>query len=138
MNETKEAEKKFGIIILRTNIIDKSAPDISQIYKVQGDIEHLFNTLRNTYEQDASYVRDDAGFVAWSFFGHITISIACRILAKQKELDLLKEWSLEALLDHLSRIHVVQINEEWRIAETRKKTRELAASLGFNVELNQT
>ena len=131
LNETKEAEKKFGIIILRTNIINKPASDIYQIYKVQGDVEQLFNILRNTCEQDASYMRDDAGFEAWSFFGHITMSIACRMLAKLKELELLKEWSLEALLDHLVRIHVVQINEEWRIAETTKKTRELIAILGF-------
>jgi len=135
--KTKETEKKFGIIVLRTNIIDKSAPYIYQIYKIRWDIEQLFKTLRNTCEQDASYMRDDAGFEAWSFFGHITMSIACRILAKLKELELLKEWSLEALLDHLARIHVVQVNEEWRIAETTKKTKELVASLGFNLQLEQ-
>jgi hypothetical protein len=136
--KTKETETKFGIIVLRTNIIDKPALYIYQIYKIWWDIEQLFNTLRNTCEQDARYIRDDAGFEAWSFFDHITISIACRILEKLKELELLKEWSLEALLDHLARIHVVQINEEWRIAETTKKTRELVASLGFNLKLNQT
>jgi len=136
--KTKEKEKKFGIIVLRTNIMDKSAAYIYQIYKIRWNIEQLFKTLRNTCEQDASYMRDDAGFEAWSFFGHITISIACRIVAKLKELQILKEWSLEALLDHLSRVHVVKINEEWRIAETTKKTRELVASLGFNLQLEQT
>jgi transposase len=136
--KTKEIEKKFGIIVLRTNILDKQAPYIFQTYKIRWDIEQLFNTLRNTCDQDASYMHDDAGFEAWSFFGHITISIACRILAKLRELNLLKDWSLEALLDHLSRIHVVQINGEWRIAETTKKTRELVAKLGFNLEMNQT
>jgi transposase len=136
--KTKEIEKKFRIIVLRTNITDKPAQYIFQTYKIRWDIEQLFNTLRNTCDQDASYMHDDVGFEAWSFFGHITISIACRILAKLKKLDLLKNWSLEAVLDHLSRIHVVQINDEWRIAETTKKTRELVAKLGFNLELNQT
>jgi len=83
-------------------------------------------------------MRDDVGFEAWSFFSHITISIACRILAKIRELHLLKEWSLEALLEHLSRIHVVKINDEWRIAETTKKNRELVAKIGVDLELNKT
>ena len=136
--EKKEKENKFGTIVLRTNILDMSASRIYQLYKIRWEIEQLFKTLRNTCDQDASYMRDDSGFEAWAFFGHITISIACRILAKLRELDLLKNWSLEALLDHLSRIHVVQINDEWRIAETTKKTRDIVAALGFNLEMNQT
>jgi transposase len=136
--ETEEKKNKFGTIILRTNILDMSASRIYQLYKIRWEIEQLFKTLRNTCDQDASYMRDDPGFEAWSFFGHITISIACRILAKLRELDLLKNWSLEAVLDHLSRIHVVQINDEWRIAETTKKTRDLVAALGFNLEMHQT
>jgi hypothetical protein len=136
--ETKEKENKFGTIILRTNILDMPAQRIYEFYKIRWEIEQLFKTLRNTCDQDASYMRDDSGFEAWSFFGHITISIACRILAKLRELEILKNWSLEALLDHLSRIHVVQVGDQWRIAETTKKTRDLVADLGFNLELNQT
>ena len=136
--KTKEIESKFGTIVIRTNILDKPPSYIYGLYKIRWDIEQLFKTLRNTCEQDASYMRDDTGFEAWSFFGHITISIACRILAKLRGLNLLKNWSLEALLDHLSRIHVVQVGDQWRIAETTKKTKDLVASLGFNLDLNLT
>ena len=136
--KTKEIEENFGIIILRTNILDKPASYIYQSYKIRWNIEILFKTLRNTCDQDASYMRDDAGFEAWTFFGHISITVACRILAKLRELNLLKEWSLEGLLDHLSRIHTVQIADNWRIAETTKKTQELVTSLGFNLNLIQT
>jgi hypothetical protein len=51
---------------------------------------------------------------------------------------MLNDRSLEGLLDHLSRIHIVQIADEWRIAETTKKTRNLVSSLGFNLDNNQT
>jgi len=134
----KEVEDKFGTIMLRTNILDKPPAHIYGLYKIRWDIEQLFKTLRNTCEQDASYMQDDAGFEAWSFFAHITISVACKILAKLRELNLLKNWSLEALLDHLSRIHVVQVGDQWRIAETTKKTKDLVAALGFNLELKTT
>jgi hypothetical protein len=137
--KTKEKEENFGVIVLRTNILDKPTSYIYQTYKIRWDIELLFKTLRNTCEQDVSYMQDDASFEAWSFFAHITISIACRILAKLRELKLLKNWSLEGLLDHLSRIHIVQVADEWRIAETTKKTRDLVSSLGFNLDMmNQT
>jgi hypothetical protein len=134
--KTKKKEDNFGVVILRTNILDKPASYIYQTYKIRWDIELLFNTLRNTCEQDASYMQDDAGFEAWSFFAHITISVACRILAKLRELELLKNWSLEGILDHLSRIHIVQVADEWRIAETTKKTRKLVGELGFNLDIN--
>ncbi|MDR2855444.1 MAG: transposase [Methanomicrobiales archaeon] len=136
--KAKEGENNFGITVLRTNILDKSASYIYNIYNVRWDIEFLFKSLRNTCEQDASYMQDDTRFEAWTFFGHITISVACRILAKLREKDMRKSWSLEALLDHLSRIHIVKIADEWCIAETTKKTKDLVADLGFHLELNQT
>jgi transposase len=136
--KTKETEENFGIIVLRTNIFDKPASYIYQTYKIRWEIELLFKTLRNTCGQDASYMQDDAGFEAWSFFGHLTVSVACRILAKLRGLDLLKDWSLEGLLDHFARIHTVQIADEWRIAETTKKTRGLISCLGVCLDLNQT
>jgi transposase len=136
--KTKKVEENFGVIVLRTNIFDKPASYVYQAYKIRWDIELLFKTLRNTCEQDTSYMQDDAGFEAWTFFAHITITVACRILAKLRELSLLKNWSLEGLLDHLSRIHAVTVANEWRIAETTKKTRELVSSLGYNMDLSQT
>jgi len=132
----KQKEENFGVIVMRTNILDKTAAYIYQIYKIRWEIELLFKTLRNTCEQDASYMQSDAGFEAWSFFGHIAISVACRILAKLRELNLLKDFSLEGLLDHLSRIHTVNIADKWRLAETTKKTHDLATRLGFNLILD--
>ena len=136
--ETKKVEDSFGTIVLRTNILNMPASYIYQTYKIRWEIECLFKTLRDTCEQDASYMQDDVGFEAWSFFAHITASVACRILAKLRELNLLKDWSLEGLLDHLARIHIVQIADEWRIAEITKKTRNLVSSLGVDLSIDLT
>ena len=130
--EVKRQEENYGVIVMRTNILDKPASFIYQTYKIRWEIELLFKTLRNTCEQDVSYMQNDAAFEAWSFFGHITISVACRILAKLRELNMLKDFSLEGLLDHIARIHTVNIAGKWRLAETTKKTRELVTRLGFD------
>ena len=132
--KTQEAIDKFGIIIFRTSIMDQTPRYIYEAYKIRWEIEQLFKTLRDTCEQDASYMRDNPGFEAWSFFGHITIMVACRILSNLRKLKLSKEWSLEGILDHLSRVQVVQIANQWRVAETTKKTQELIESLGFKFD----
>ena len=134
--EVKQKEGSFGVIVMRTNILDNSASSIFQLYKIRWEIELVFKTLRNTCEQDASYMQNDAAFEAWSFFGHITVSVACRILAKLRELDLLKDFSLAGLLDHLARIHLVSISDKWRLAETTKKTQALVSRLGFDLSLD--
>ena len=134
--EVKQKEAKFGIIVMRTNILDKTASHIYQLYKIRWEIELVFKTLRNTCEQDASYMQNDAAFEAWTFFGHITVFVACRILAKLRELDLLKDFSLGGLFDHLARIHLVSISDRWRLAETTKKTQALVSRLGFGLSLD--
>jgi hypothetical protein len=130
--EPKEHEDNFGIII-RTNIMHTPASYIYQIYNTYREIEFMFNTLRNTCEQDACYMQSDAGFEAWTFFNHVTMMCASRIIALLRENNLLKDWSQEGLLDHLSSIHKVLIADEWRITETTKKVQELILSLGFNL-----
>jgi hypothetical protein len=54
-------------------------------------------------------MRDDTGFEEWSFFGHISVIIGCRILALLRKLDLIKEWSLDELLDNLSKVGAVLV-----------------------------
>jgi len=131
---TKESMDQFGVIIFRTTVMDQPAQYIYETYKIRWEIELLFKTLRDTCEQDASYMRDDHGFEAWSFFGHISILVACRILATLRKLNVSKEWSLEGILDHLSRVNAVQVANQWRVAETTKKTRDLLSNLGFSID----
>jgi transposase len=131
--ETAEKVAAFGVIVIRTSLMDVSLQEIYESYKLRWEIEQLFDTMRNVCENDSSYMHDDTGFEAWSFIGHVTLMIACRILSHLKEKKLSKQWSLTGLLDHLSRIYAVQIADEWMAAETTKKTRELLEKLGFEL-----
>jgi len=132
--QTQEVINKFGVIIFRTTVLNQTAQYIYETYKMRWEIELLFKTLRDSCDQDASYMRDDAGFEAWSFLGLISVMVACRILSDLRRLRLSKEWSLEGVLDHLSRVQSVQVANQWCVAETTKKTRELISSLGFSLD----
>jgi transposase len=132
-SETIGKTCEFGVIVIRTTLMDAASQKIYESYKLRWEIEQLFDTMRNVCDIDASYMHDDVGFEAWSFIGHVTLMVACRILSLLKEKKLSKQWSLTGILDHISRIYAVHIADEWKIAETTKKTRELAENLGLDL-----
>ena len=126
----------FGTIILRTSIMDAPPQDVYGTYKLRWQIEQLFDTMRNTCGLDTSSMQDDEGFDAWSFINHVTLIAACRVLALVRQKKLAKEYSLSGIMDFLSRIHMVQVAGEWKMAETTKKTREMVTDLGINLDMD--
>ena len=90
--ETALRASEFGTIVIRTSLTDVSPQNIYEAYKLRWEIERLFDTMRNVCENDMSYMHNDAGFEAWSFIGHVTLMVACRILALLKEKKMSKEW----------------------------------------------
>jgi transposase len=134
-SEAKGKSAEFGVIVIRTSIMDATLQKIYESYKLRWEIEQLFDTMRNICDIDASYMHDDAGFEGWSFIGHVTLMVGCRALSLLKEKKLSKQWSLAGTLDHLSRIYAVQIADEWKVAETTKKTRELTRKLDFDLSI---
>jgi hypothetical protein len=135
--EVADGESAFGVIVIRTSLKPTSAQEVYLAYKMRWEIEELFDTMRNACEADASYMHDDTGFEAWSFINHITLIGACRVLAMLRGLALSKEWSLGGVMEHLSHVHLVQIADEWRMAEVTDKTKKLCAKLGVGLELGQ-
>jgi hypothetical protein len=131
--ETIGKDAEFGVIVIRTSLMEAEPKKIYESYKYRYEIEQLFDTMRNVCNNDTSYMHDDAGFEAWSFIGHITLMVACRILSLLKEKKMLQQWSLSGILDHLSRIYAVKIADDWRIAEVTKKTRVLTEKLGLDL-----
>jgi hypothetical protein len=127
----------FGTIILRTSLMETPPQDMYGTYKLRWEIEQLFDTMRNACDADTSSMQDDEGFEAWSFINHVTLIAACRVLALARKQKLSKEYSLSGIMDFLSRIHMVLVAGEWKIAETTKKTREMIANLGIDLEMGK-
>ena len=101
------------------------------MYKLRWEIEQLFDTMRNTIEADTSCMHDDTGFEAWSFINHVMLIAACRVLAMIRAKKLAKEYSLAGVMDILSRVHMIQVADEWMMAETTKKTKKMLKELGI-------
>ena len=123
---------EFGVIIMRTNLMDVTNQYIYEAYKLRWQIEQLFDTMRNTCECDTSFMQDDVGFEAWSFINHIILIVAIRIISLVRQKDKGKDWSLKGILEYLSKINMVKIADMWKLTEITKKTRDLLADLGVD------
>jgi hypothetical protein len=63
--------------------------------------------------------------------------MACRTLALIRSQGKSKQWSLAGVMDHLSKVHCVQIANEWRLAEVVGKTKKMLAELGIELNLSK-
>ena len=132
--ETADKASLFGTVILRTSIMDAPIQKLYEMYKLRWEIEHLFDTMRNTIEADTSCMHNDAGFEAWAFINHVMLIAACRALAMIRAKNRAKEYSLAGVMDILSRVHMVQVADEWIMAETTRKTKKMLKELGIALD----
>jgi transposase len=130
--EVIDHDPYFGTIIIRTNMRD-NPKEIYEIYKMRVSIEQCFDTLKNTLNQDSSYMHSDESFEAWCFINHIALTIAYRILNTLKAKGLTKRFSLKDIITYLSKIHKIKFGQDWKIAEYTKKTSAICELLGFDI-----
>jgi transposase len=122
----------FGILVIKT-IMEGNVEEIYATYKQRMAIEQCFDTLKNTLNQDRSYMHSDTEFEAWCFINHISLILGYRIFNTLKRNNLLKTNSLKDVIAILSKIRKSKINGIWRTHETTKKVMELVKKLNLNI-----
>ena len=127
-----EAQFRFGTIILRSNV--SAAPrELYELYKVRGEIEQLFDFLKNLLEQDRSYMSDQYSLEAWAFVNHVSLMLLYRVYDLLRTNDLLSRFSVADFLTHLKYIFKVKINDIWHLSEVTKKTNDLLDTLNLHI-----
>jgi transposase len=127
-----EADAFFGVIVLRTNMTG-SLQEVYETYKLRVAVEQYFDTLKNTLDQDRSYMHSDEAFEGWCFINHIALTIAYRVLNMLKSVKLTGKYSLHDVVTFLSRIMVVQLDGQWRMAEYTKYAKTLCEKIGLTI-----
>ncbi|MDR1308971.1 MAG: transposase [Deltaproteobacteria bacterium] len=133
--ETAKVDWKFGIIPVRTSLLDFTPQRIYETYKIRWQIEELFNIMKNTCEQDTSHIQNNAGFEAWSFITHIMLMMACRVLARIRDSGLEKDWSITVLMSAFTDVRIGLIGNNFVLNETTKKIRDVFSNLGVQLAL---
>ncbi|MGC8483590.1 MAG: hypothetical protein ACP5OE_08110, partial [Thermodesulfobium sp.] len=76
---------------------------------------------------------DDHQLQGWMFVNFIALILHYRIYGVLKEKDMLKRYSPEDVIEHLERVSMLKIGEEWKISEIPKKSRDIIDELGIPI-----
>jgi len=92
-------------------------------------VEQAYDTFKNTTFVDRSYMRDDSQMEGWTFMNFIVLILYYRIYPMLKKHDLLSRYSVHYVMDHLERVQMLKIGEEWKTSEIPKQSRMLIEKL---------
>jgi len=125
------AQKKFGMFVIKTNIKDKSLKEIYEYYKSRFEIEYIFDTLKNTLDYDTVYMHSDNSLEAWMFINHITITITQRIydLLRRKEINLSLHSVFKKLRQVIKQRSILDKDELYIYQVIPSKTRKILEKL---------
>ena len=123
---------RMGTISVITNL-KASGEIVYQMLKSRADIEQCYDTFKNTIHADRTYMRDDYQLQGWMFVNFIVLILHYRIYNILKEKDMLKRYSPEDVIEHLERISMLKIGDEWKISEIPKKSRDIIDELAIPI-----
>jgi len=124
----KKARERMGTISVITNL-HVSGEIVYDMLKSRTEIEQAYDTFKNTIHADRTYMRDDFQLQGWMFINFIALILHYRIYALLKSHDMLRKYSPKDVMEHLERISMLKIGDEWKISEVPKKSRTLIEGL---------
>ncbi len=123
---------RMGTISVITNL-RTSGEIVYQMLKSRADIGQSYDTFKNAIHADRTYMRDDHQLQGWMFVNFIALVLHYRIYGILKEKGMLKRYSPEDVIEHLERVSMLKIGEEWKISEIPKKSRDIIDELGIPI-----
>ena len=127
--------ERMGTISVITNLNETAEKTFTRL-KSRADIEQSYDTFKNTIHADRTYMRDDYQLQGWTFVNFIALILHYRIYGMLKQRDLLKRYSPEDVIEHLERISMLKIGDEWKLSEIPKKSREIIDALEIPIMQN--
>ena len=127
--------ERMGTVSVITNL-HISGEIVYDMLKSRAEIEQSYDTFKNTIHADRTYMRDDYQMQGWMFVNFIALIMHYRVYGMLKEKNLLRKYSPEDVMEHLSRVFRLKIGEEWKISEIPKKSRVLIDGLQIPIMQN--
>jgi len=126
----------FGTLAVLTKL-EKSADEVYSFYKQRGDIEEVFDVMKNVLNADRSYLRTEEHMRGYMFIILLSLIIHYRLLNKLRGAELINVISVKEFLIHLSKIYVVEDNVGSELfSEVPKKARLLLEKTGVDLLRN--
>jgi transposase len=133
LQEYHQIRNTFGTIVLLSNL-RRNAKEIYQIYKSRMAIELLFDGMKNVLEADHTYMQDEQTLHGWMFINHITLQWYQHLYIELKNRDLLKKYSVNDLIQMLSDLKMIKINDSWHLNEITNYAKRLFEKFEIPIE----
>lgn len=127
-----ENQHRLGTIAVITDL-NETGERIYNLLKSRVEIEIMFDTFKNVLNADRTYMRDDYQMEGWMFINFIALVFYYRLYRLLVDNSLLKKYSPNDVLIHLSRIYKLKIQDEWITSEIPKKTRNILEKLNIPI-----
>jgi len=124
MADYKRLRNGFGTLSILTDA-GLSAEETYALYKERRDVEYAFDTLQNTLGAEVTWMRSRESLQGFLFIMFIALHLYSQALNHLKRKDLLKRYSVQDVLTYLSKVCVVEMDGEDRLAEVTKQTRKV-------------
>jgi transposase len=129
-----EHQHRQGTIAIITDL-NESGERIYSLLKSRAEIEAMFDIFKNILNADRTYMRDDYQMEGWMFINFIALVFYYRLYGVLADNSLLKKYSPNDVLVHLSRIYKLKIQDQWIISEIPKKTRNIIDKLNLDLHI---
>lgn len=113
--------------------LEESGERIYNLLKSRVEIEVMFDAFKNVLNADRTYMRDDYQMEGWAFINFIALVFYYRLYRILADNSLLKRYTPNDVLIHLSRIYKLKIQNEWITSEIPKKTRVILEKLNIPI-----
>lgn len=123
----------FGTISLLTNLSDKSAEQIYQIYKSRNQIEMMYDGFKGVLEADRTYMQNEETLQGWMLANHIALLAHHRIYQRLLASGKIKKHSIGGLIERLGLVRKAKINGQWVDTEIIKASIDLFEQVGIPV-----
>lgn len=125
-------KNQYGIISIKTNT-SLSPEKIYCLYKERNDIEVTFDTMKNTLDDDKTYMQSTEAVKGYFFITFIALYIHSVIQNLLIEKGIMKKYSVGDVLYNLSKIYKTRTSSGEILSEIPKQVRTLMEKLDIHI-----
>jgi len=93
----------------------------------------MIDTLKNVVEADRTYMQNEQALEGWMFINYIALHWYYKVYDLLLKTELNHKYSPADILQILTEVRKVKINETWHTSEVTSKTSDLIAMLGVHI-----
>jgi len=90
--------------------------------------------MKNVLEADHTYMQDEQTLHGWMFINHITLQWYQHLYIELKNRGLLKKYSVNDLIQMLSDLKMIKINDSWHLNEITNYAKRLFEKFKIPIE----